>query len=297
LPGIGGGDIHNAELAVIGGTGFYQMDGLSDLEEVELDTPFGAPSDSIVLGTLGDVRVAFLPRHGKGHRILPSELPALANIWALKRLGVERIIAVSAVGSLREEIEPLHFVVPDQLIDRTRGRPSTFFGRGLVAHVAFDQPFCAELSGLLVSSAEQAGATVHKGGTCVVIDGPAFSTKSESHLYQSWGADIIGMTAIPEAKLAREAELCYASVSMVTDYDCWHDDHDAVEVSNILEVLTNNADRGRSLVAALAAPLAARPTPCPAGCDRALDGALITAPEARDPEVIARLDAVAGRVL
>jgi len=199
-----------ARVAVIGGSGFYEMEGLTDVQKLRIDTPFGPPSDFIMLGNLDGERVAFLPRHGIGHRLLPSDVPARANIYALKTLGVEFLISVSAVGSLREDIEPLHMVVPDQLIDRTRGRPSTFFGEGLVAHVSFADPFCQELTGLLASTTRQAGAEVHRGGTYVVIEGPAFSTRAESNLYRSWGADVIGMTALPEAKLAREAEMCYA---------------------------------------------------------------------------------------
>ena len=272
----------SVQVAVIGGSGFYELEGLTDVQEHRTDTPFGAPSDVIVLGTLAGVRMAFLPRHGLGHRILPAELPAQANVWALKQLGVERIIAVSAVGSLREEIEPLHFVVPDQLIDRTRGRPSTFFGNGLVAHIAFDQPFCPELSDLLVSSAEQAGATVHKGGTGVVIDGPAFSTKSESHLYRSWGADIIGMTALPEAKLAREAEICYAGLSLVTDYDTWRESTEPVTGEMIIANLTRNVDMAKRIVAEAVRGMS---TARACSCNSALANALVTAPDLVPVEV------------
>ncbi|MDZ4278710.1 MAG: S-methyl-5'-thioadenosine phosphorylase, partial [Dehalococcoidia bacterium] len=215
----------SVQVAVIGGSGFYQMSGLSDIEEVRVDTPFGPTSDPIVLGTLEGVRVAFVTRHGAGHRILPSEVPFRANIWALKRLGVERCFALSAVGSLREEIAPLDLVVPRQLIDHTRGRTSTFFGRGLVAHIAFDEPFCPQLSALLVSAAKALDSNVHQGGAYIAMEGPAFSTKAESQIYRSWGASVIGMTAVPEAKLAREAEICYATLAMVTDYDTWEDDN------------------------------------------------------------------------
>ena len=294
MPGIGGADIHNAELAVIGGTGFYEMDGLSDLEEVELDTPFGAPSDSIVLGTLGDVRMAFLPRHGKGHRILPSELPALANIWALKRLGVQRIISVSAVGSLREELAPLHVVVPDQLIDRTRGRPGSFFGRGLVAHVAFDRPFCPILSDLLAASAQSVGAATHKGGTSVVIDGPAFSTQAESRLYKTWNADVIGMTALPEAKLAREAEICYANLSLVTDYDAWHDSREPVSAGMVMANLSKNVETAKRIVAEAAAAL---PPARDCACPTALASALVTAPELVPEETKRDLEPLIGRYM
>ena len=266
----------SVQVAVIGGSGFYELEGLTDVQEHRTETPFGPPSDVIVLGTLAGVRMAFLPRHGLGHRILPAELPAQANIWALKQLGVERIIAVSAVGSLREEIEPLHFVVPDQLIDRTRGRPSTFFGKGLVAHIAFDQPFCADLSALLVSSAEQARVSMHNGGTGVVIDGPAFSTKSESHLYRSWGADIIGMTALPEAKLAREAEICYAGLSLVTDYDTWRESTEPVTGEMIIANLTRNVDMAKRIVAEAVRSMSTART---CACGSALANALVTAPD------------------
>src|SRR5437870_418860 len=216
------------------------MEGLTDVQKLRIDTPFGPPSDFIMLGNLDGERVAFLPRHGIGHRLLPSDVPARANIYALKTLGVEFLISVSAVGSLREDIEPLHMVVPDQLIDRTRGRPSTFFGEGLVAHVSFADPFCQELTGLLASTTRQAGAEVHRGGTYVVIEGPAFSTRAESNLYRSWGADVIGMTALPEAKLAREAEMCYAILACATDYDCWHDTHEDVTADMIVANLMKN---------------------------------------------------------
>ena len=209
-----------ARVAVIGGSGFYDMEGLTELEEVHQRTPFGDPSDSIILGTLEGTRVAFLPRHGKGHRILPTDVPARANIYALKSLGVEFIISVSAVGSLREELQPLHLIVPDQIIDRTRARASTFFGGGLVGHVALADPFCPVLSEIVYDSAREAGAAVHRGGTLVVMEGPAFSTRAESRLYRSWGADVIGMTALPEAKLAREAEICYAILACARLYDC-----------------------------------------------------------------------------
>src|SRR5881397_2228845 len=234
--------------AVIGGSGFYQMDGLSDVEDVRIDTPFGLPSDNLVIGTLAGERVAFLPRHGVGHRILPSEIPARANIHALKQLGVEFILSVSAVGSLREDIEPLHMVVPDQLIDRTRGRASTFFGEGIVAHIAFADPFCPELRTLLAEATHEAGATVHRGGTLVVIEGPAFSTRAESNLYRSWGADIIGMTALPEAKLAREAEICYAILACSTDYDCWKTDLEEVAIEEVLAVLNANVAMAKKVV-------------------------------------------------
>src|SRR5437870_13627723 len=281
--------------AVIGGSGFYQMDGLSDVEDVRVDTPFGLPSDNLVVGTLGGERVAFLPRHGVGHRILPSEIPARANIHALKQLGVEFILSVSAVGSLREDIEPLHMVVPDQLIDRTRGRASTFFGEGIVAHIAFADPFCPELRTLLAEATHEAGATVHRGGTLVVIEGPAFSTRAESNLYRSWGADIIGMTALPEAKLAREAEICYAVLACSTDYDCWHDTHEDVTAEMIVANLLKNVEVSRQAVRLALGGLPAE-RKCP--CRHALRDATVTplelVPEATLGRLAPLLDAYAG---
>jgi len=263
-----------ATFAVIGGSGFYDIDGLSDVETVDIDTPFGWPSDSIVLGTLAGVRTAFLPRHGVGHRILPGELPQRANIWALASLGVVQVLSVSAVGSLREEIAPLDMVVPDQLIDRTRGdRPATFFGRGLAAHIAFDTPFCPSLGEALSRAAAGAGVRAHRGGTMVVMEGPAFSTRAESELYRSWGADVIGMTALPEAKLAREASMCYATLACVTDYDTWHADHDAVTAEMIIGNLVKNVANARRIAAGVAAAL---PDRAGCGCARALADAIVT---------------------
>ncbi|MFQ3664239.1 MAG: S-methyl-5'-thioadenosine phosphorylase [Chloroflexaceae bacterium] len=231
-----------ATIGVIGGSGLYAMEGLEDVEEVSLETPFGAPSDAFVIGTLGGRRVAFLPRHGRGHRLNPSEVPSRANVYAFKQLGVEYLISVSAVGSLREEYAPGHVVVPDQIFDRTKGiRPATFFENGVVAHVSFDKPFCPALSQRLYAAAKAAGATVHRGGTLVVMEGPAFSTKAESEENRRRGHSLIGMTALPEAKLAREAEIAYATLAMVTDYDVWHPDHDAVTVDAVVAVLQANA--------------------------------------------------------
>jgi 5'-methylthioadenosine phosphorylase len=256
-----------ATVAVIGGSGFYDFQDISDVETIEIATPFGAPSDSIVVGTLSGVRVAFLPRHGAGHRILPGELPQLANIWALASLGVERIISVSAVGSLKEGYAPLDVALPDQLIDRTSGtRPSTFFGGGIVAHIAFDTPFCPSLRATLVSAAPEA----HRSGTLVVIEGPAFSTRAESELYRSWNADLIGMTALPEAKLAREAGICYAALACVTDYDTWHPHHESVTADLIIANLLKNVAHARRIVAAAVNAL-------PSGRDCACAGALATA--------------------
>lgn len=223
-----------ASVGVIGGSGLYRMDGLSDVQETTLSTPFGSPSDSIVIGTLEGIRVAFLPRHGRGHRIGPSELPVKANIYALKSLGVDRIISVNAVGSLKEHICPLDLVIPDQLVDRTKCRDSTFFANGVVAHIAFADPFCPVMRRVLAQAATQANATLHDGGSCVVIEGPQFSTRAESNLYRNCGIDVVGMTALPEAKLAREAEMCYAALAFVSDYDCWHPRHDTVTTEMIV---------------------------------------------------------------
>ena len=283
-----------AQIAVIGGSGFYQLEGLTDSEELQLETPFGTPSDSIVLGTLNGVRLAFLARHGAGHRLLPSELPSQANIWALKKLGVERIIAVSAVGSLREEIAPLHAVIPDQLIDRTLGRPNTFFGQNLVAHIAFDEPFCPALSTLLATAARSASVTLHRGGTYVVIEGPAFSTKAESQLYRSWGAHIIGMTALPEAKLAREAEICYGTLALVTDYDTWHESEERVSATLIMENLNRNVELAKRVVAGLVRGLADAPE---CSCRLALGSALVTAPQLVPIETKRKLAPIIGRYM
>jgi len=239
-----------AKVAVIGGSGLYQIEGLSDVEEVRVKTPFGDPSDAITLGTLAGVRVAFLPRHGRGHRISPTELPVRANIYALKSLGVEHIISVSAVGSLKEEIPPLDIVIPDQLIDRTRLRANTFFTGGIVAHTPFAEPFCPDLSDLLYESAKAAGARVHKGGTYVCMEGPMFSTKAESFLYRSWGASVIGMTALPEAKLAREAEICYATLAASTDYDCWHEEAESVTIEMVIQNLNKNVEMAKKIITA-----------------------------------------------
>ena len=267
--------------AVIGGSGFYQMDGLSEIEEVRIDTPYGPPSDAIIIGALDGQRVAFLPRHGVGHRFLPTEIPGRANIWALKSLGVEFVFAVSAVGSLREEIAPLHMVVPDQLIDRTRGRVNTFFGEGVVAHISFADPFCPELRALLSVTTREAGATAHDSGTLIVMEGPAFSSRAESNLYRSWGAHVIGMTALPEAKLAREAEMCYATLACATDYDVWHDTHEDVSAEMIVANLLKNVAVSRQ---AVRLALGRLPAERACSCGSALRDAIVTrlhlAPEA-----------------
>ncbi len=284
-------------IGVIGGSGVYQIDGLEGASWVKVKTPWGKPSDEVLLGRLDGIPMAFLPRHGRGHVHAPSDIPFRANIDALKRLGCTDIVAVSAVGSLREDYRPGDFVIVDQYIDRTFARPKSFFGAGCVAHVGFAHPTCPRLSAACADAARGAGVTVHDGATYVAMEGPQFSTLAESRLYRSWGADVIGMTGMPEAKLAREAELCYASVAMVTDYDCWHPGHDAVDVAAVIATLTANAGHARTLVAGLPARLGPDRAPCPHGCDRALEMALMTAPDKRDPDLLARLDAVAGRVL
>lgn len=239
------------KIGIIGGSGLYKMEALKDVEEVQVETPFGAPSDALIVGTLDGTRVAFLARHGRNHTLMPSELPFRANIYAMKSLGVEYLISASAVGSLKAEAKPLDMVVPDQFIDRTRNRISTFFGEGLVAHIAFGDPVCPKLAGLLadaIESLELSEVTLHRGGTYVCMEGPAFSTKAESHLYRSWGATIIGMTNLPEAKLAREAEIAYATLAMVTDYDCWHPDHDSVTVEMVIGNLMKNAVNAQRVI-------------------------------------------------
>ena len=284
-----------ARVAIIGGSGFYQMEGLTDVEEARIEkTPFGQPSDAIVIGTLDGVRVAFLPRHGRGHRLLPSEVPAQANVYALKTLGVEFIIAVSAVGSLRQQIEPRHLAVPDQLIDRTKGRPATFFGQGLAAHIAFAEPFCPVLRANLCQSASKADATVHDGGTLVVMEGPAFSTKAESNLYRSWGADLIVMTALPEAKLAREAELCYATLACVTDYDCWHEGHESVTAEMIVSNLAKTVVVAQRTVRLA---LAGLPTRRDCLCASALRDALITPLDIVPEETKSNLAPIIGKYI
>jgi len=264
-----------AKIGIIGGTGLYKIEGMTDIEELKVTTPFGEPSDAIVLGKLEGVRVAFLPRHGKGHRINPTELPVKANIYALKSLGVERIIAVGAVGSFKEEIKPLELVIPDQLIDRTKGRDNTFFTDGIVAHIAFAEPFCPVLSQVLFEAATKIGTKVHKGGVYLAMEGPQFSTKAESQLYRSWGADIVGMTALPEAKLAREAEICYARLAIVTDYDCWHPSYESVTTEIILTNLQKGVDTVKKILK-LIIPSIPQSRDC--ACATALKDAIATSP-------------------
>ena len=282
------------KIGVIGGSGIYQIDGLSRAKWITVETPWGAPSDAILTGSLDGIDMAFLPRHGRGHVHSPTSVPYRANIDALKRLGVTDILAVSAVGSLRDDFRPGDFVLVDQFIDRTFAREKSFFGPGCVAHVSIADPTCARLGAAVASAAQ--GLTLHPKATYIAMEGPQFSTRAESNLYRHWGADVIGMTAMPEAKLAREAEICYACLAMVTDYDCWHPDHGAVDVAQVIATLTANADTARRVVTALPRHLS-RPEECPCGCDRSLTYAMMTAPAKRDPEVLARLDAVAGRVL
>ena len=284
-------------IGVIGGSGVYQIDGLTDATWITVKSPFGTPSDDVLIGQLGGIPIAFLPRHGRGHNHTPSSVPYRANIDALKRLGVTDVIAVSAVGSLRADYTPGDFIIVDQYIDRTFARDKSFFGPGCVAHVSVAHPTCPRLSATCASAAALAGVKVHQGGTYLAMEGPQFSTFAESRLYRSWGCDVIGMTGMPEAKLAREAELCYASVAMVTDFDCWHEDHGAVDVAQVIQTLTANSSSAKSLITQLSGLLDPARSPCPHGCDRALDHAIMTAPEKRDPTLVARLDAIAGRVL
>jgi len=262
-----------AEIGIIGGSGLYSMPGFEQQEEARIVTPFGDPSDNYILGTLGGRNVAFLARHGRGHRISPSELNFRANIYGMKDLGVERIISLSAVGSLKEEHHPQEFVIPDQFFDRTRGRISTFFGEGLVAHISFADPICPEMSGVITGACRTSGVNVKQGGTYLCMEGPAFSTKAESNVYRSWGMDVIGMTNLQEAKLAREAEICYVTVAMVTDYDCWHPEHDAVTVADIIANLMKNAENACKVVAAA---VAAMPATRSCKCGSALSHAILT---------------------
>ena len=283
-----------ATIGIIGGSGLYDMEGLSDVEFVDMDTPFGRPSDSIAVGSLEGTPVAFLPRHGQGHRFNPSHIPARANIYALKTLGVQRIISVSAVGSLKEEFAPLQLVVPNQLIDRTRQRANTFFEQDMVVHIAFAEPFCPAASQVVHQAAQELGITVHPGGTMVVMEGPAFSTKAESFMYRSWGADLIGMTALPEAKLAREAEMCYATMAWVTDYDCWHQSAETVTVEVVVQNLLKNVAASKDLLRKVIPRLDGQ-RDC--SCDSALKDAIIT-PKERVPEALKRkLEPITGRYL
>lgn len=284
-------------LGIIGGSGVYDIEGLTDTQWRTIESPFGAPSDQLLFGRLGDQPLVFLPRHGRGHVIPPSELNFRANIDAMKRAGVTEILSVSAVGSLREELAPGTFVLVDQFIDRTFARVKSFFGTGLVAHVSMAHPVCSRLGDLVEVAAKAANIELVRGGTYLVMEGPQFSTKAESESYRQWGCDVIGMTNMPEAKLAREAEMCYASVAMVTDYDCWHPDHDAVTVDQVIKVLLGNAGHAKSLIKEVAPKIGERKAVCSQGCHTALDAAIITHPDKRVPAILSKLDAVAGRVL
>jgi 5'-methylthioadenosine phosphorylase len=281
-----------AQIGIIGGSGLYQMPELKDVEEVAVETPFGKPSDAFITGTLEGVRVAFLPRHGRGHKLLPTELPFRANIYAMKLLGVERILSASAVGSLQEKYEPLHMVIPDQFFDRTRARAheSTFFGEGIVAHVTFAHPVCAELGDVLEESCKSADVKVHRGGTYLCMEGPAFSTKAESNVYRQWGMDVIGMTNLQEAKLAREAEICYSTLALVTDYDCWHEGHDAVSVEQVVEYLNKNVQNAQTIMREAVRRLATQPRAC--GCGSALKNAIFTAPDLWTEATTRKLEAI-----
>jgi 5'-methylthioadenosine phosphorylase len=283
-----------AQIGIIGGSGLYEMEGFTEVREVAVETPFGSPSDHLMVGRLEGRRVAFLPRHGRGHRLLPNELNFQANIFALKSLGVEWILSVSAVGSLKEKYAPLHMVIPDQLVDRTLQRKSTFFGRGLVAHVAFAHPFCPDLSKRMADSCQEAGATYHVGGAYICIEGPHFSTRAESELYRSWGMDVIGMTNLTEAKLAREAEICYSTLAMVTDYDCWHPEHDSVTAEYVIGNLGKNAATAKAVLRAAVRRLP-EGTPRPCECEHALRSAIVTAAHLVPESVKRELAPIVGR--
>ena len=284
-------------LGIIGGSGLYDIDWLEHPRWEKVIGPFGAPSEELLIGEADGIRLVFLPRHGKGHRITPSEVNYRANTDALKRAGVTDVIAFSAVGSLREELEPGTFVIPDQFIDRTFARQTSFFGAGMVGHVSMAQPVCGRLGDAIAAAAEEAGVPMVRGGTSLVMEGPQFSTRAESELHRGWGCSVVGMTSMPEAKLAREAELCYATVAMVTDYDCWRVDEAHVTAEQVVAVMEQNLIAARALLRRVVPRLRDRSVPCPHGCDRALDGALMTASPSRDPAVVARLGAVMGRVL
>ncbi len=283
-----------ARIGVIGGSGLYQIESLTDVKEIKVKTPFGDPSDSITIGNLNDVRIAFLPRHGRGHRIIPTEVPSRANIYALKSLGIERIISVSAVGSLKEHIKPMDIVIPDQMIDRTRNRVNSFFGGGIVGHVAFAEPFCPVLSDVLYQSAHETGVRVHDGGVCIIMEGPQFSTRAESELYRSWGADIIYMTGLPEAKLAREAEICYATIAIVTDYDCWNEKVESVTTEMILANQRNSVNTAKKIIELATARLS-EARDC--ACATALNNAIATAPELIPEKVKKDLNIIIGKYI
>ncbi len=274
-------------LGVIGGSGLYEIEELTDIREKTLQTPFGAPSDAYITGRIGDQPLVFLPRHGRGHKVAPHEINYRANIYGMKMLGVSRLLAISAVGSMREEIVPGHFVIVDQFIDRTNGRAASFFEQGMVGHVSFADPVCGELAKVAVAAAKQVGVTVHEGGTYVCINGPQFSTRAESNLYRSWGVDVIGMTNVTEAKMAREAQICFSTVALATDYDCWHAGHDDVDVTSVLEIISGNVDNARRLVVAAARSLPPVDPGC--ACQNALEHAILSSPEGTTDEARQRL--------
>ena len=284
----------HAQIGIIGGSGLYAMEGLQDVREVRVRTPFGPPSDALILGTIEGVRLAFLSRHGRGHRLAPSEINYRANIYALKSVGITRVISVSAVGSMKEMIKPGDMVLPDQFIDLTKQRVGTFFGKGVVAHVGFAEPICGSLSEILFKAGQGARGAVHRGGSYVCIEGPQFSSRAESLLYRQWGVDVIGMTNLPEAKLAREAELCYATLALVTDYDCWHESEEAVTVDMILVTLQKNVELAKRVLRAAVAA-AANPRPCP--CQQALQHAIVTAPDVMSSSARKQLRLLIGRYL
>lgn len=284
-------------IGVIGGSGVYEIEGMTNTEWRQVVSPFGMPSDELLFGELDGQQIVFLPRHGRGHQVPPSGLNFRANIDAMKRAGVTEIISISAVGSLKEEYAPGHFVLVDQFIDRTFARQKTFFEEGCVAHVSMADPVCSRLGDHISAALSDTGIEYTRGGTYMVMEGPQFSTRAESNLYRSWGCDVIGMTNMPEAKLAREAEMCYATVAMVTDYDCWHEDHDDVTVEAVIKTVHDNADKARAMIKSVIPSLSGRTEACDVGCHTALDFAVITPPDARDPDAAAKLDAVAHRVL
>ena len=283
---------HEATIGVIGGSGLYDMEGMTGVHYIDVDTPFGRPSDSVVVGSLEGTKVAFLPRHGRGHRINPTGIPARANIYAMKVLGVQRLISVSAVGSLKEEFAPLDLVVPDQIIDRTRHRVHTFFDEGIVAHVGFADPFCPEASDVIAGAGRQVGVNTHEGGTMIVMEGPAFSTRAESFMYRSWGAGIIGMTALPEAKLAREAEMCYATMAWITDYDCWHESEESVTVEMVVQNLLHNVAHSKEMLRLVIPRLGPAET---CACNSALRDAIITDPRGISEDTKSKLAPIVGR--
>ena len=286
-----------AVLGIIGGSGLYDLPGLEKVREERIASPWGEPSSPLRIGEIAGLPIAFLSRHDKGHRLSPSDINYRANIDVMKRAGVTDLVSLSACGSFKEELPPGTFVLVDQFVDRTFGRENSFFGKGCVAHVSMAHPVCGRIGDALIAAGTHTGIALKRGGTYIVMEGPQFSSLAESELYRTWKCDVIGMTNMPEAKLAREAEICYATVAMVTDFDCWHPDHDAVTVNDIIKVLIANAEKAARLASRLASDFPREHEPCPIGSDRALDTAIITASEARDPELLKKLDAVAGRVL